>query len=182
MTLRPTSRLGDRRHLRAVPSGDGLGLSGERPQPSGSGHSCRRYRDGRLRRGRPGARLAWRSVGRSVGAVRHARGVVRALLSPSYGVVCWRLHGVLAMKDRLATVGVWSVLPGRPDPAGRRHRVRRNQRLASGDGALPSLLHADMSELTGTTQGHRRRRRRGHRRYRGTGRPGHRCSRFRSGS
>jgi phosphate transport system permease protein len=25
-----------------------------------------------------------------------------------YGVVCWRLYGVLAMKDRLATVAIWS--------------------------------------------------------------------------
>lgn len=25
-----------------------------------------------------------------------------------YGVVCWRIHGIVVMKDRLATVGMWS--------------------------------------------------------------------------
>src|ERR1700722_17844801 len=25
-----------------------------------------------------------------------------------YGVVCWRLYGILAMKDRLATAAIWS--------------------------------------------------------------------------
>lgn len=31
-----------------------------------------------------------------------------AAFTTLYGVVCWRLHGILVMKDRLATVGMWS--------------------------------------------------------------------------
>ncbi len=30
------------------------------------------------------------------------------LFLPIYGVLCWRLHGVLIAKDRLATVGIWT--------------------------------------------------------------------------
>ena len=35
-----------------------------------------------------------------------------------YGVVCWRAHGILSMKDRLATVAIWIGALLRHDPAG----------------------------------------------------------------
>ena len=67
-----------------------------------------------------------------------------------YGMLCWRLHGILVAKDRMATVGIWAgalsghVHPGRGDPL---RDPPRGFSAVFDD--FPHFLTADMTHLGG---------------------------------
>jgi phosphate transport system permease protein len=65
-----------------------------------------------------------------------------------YGIVCWRAHGILLMKDRLATVAVWigALLAMIPLGAVIGYVIVKGARVALA--GFPHFFVADMSQLT----------------------------------
>ncbi len=66
-----------------------------------------------------------------------------------YGVLCWRLHGVLAMKDRLATVAIWSGALVALAPLVAVIAFVVHQGLPVVFARFPHFLYADMSKVGG---------------------------------
>lgn len=68
-----------------------------------------------------------------------------------YGVVCWRAHGIIVMKDRLASVAVWigALLAMIPLGAVIGYVIVKGFSVAMGD--FPHFFVADMSQLTGSS-------------------------------
>ena len=67
-----------------------------------------------------------------------------------YAVLCWRLHGVLAMKDRLATIAMWSgsLMALVPLVAVIFYVVEQGAPVVFA--SFPHFLYADMSKVGGT--------------------------------
>jgi phosphate transport system permease protein len=70
------------------------------------------------------------------------------LFFPIYAVVCWRAHGVLLTKDRVATVAVWSggVIAMVPLVAVIGYVILKGASVALGD--FPHFFTSDMTNLT----------------------------------
>jgi len=69
-----------------------------------------------------------------------------------YAVLCWQLHGVLAMKDRLATVGMWSCALAALIPLAAVLVYVAIKGLPVAMAHFPHFFYADMSQLTGTSK------------------------------
>lgn len=65
-----------------------------------------------------------------------------------YGVVCWRAHGILSMKDRMATVAIWigALFAMIPLGAVIGYVIFKGMTVALAD--FPHFFVADMSQLT----------------------------------
>jgi phosphate transport system permease protein len=132
-------------------SGNGLGFSADRPN-----RRVRVTRAAAIEMGSSAvAALALVYLAFQLGGVSAPFGMLVAwfvLFVAIYAVLCWRLHGVLAMKDRLATVGVWSCSLAALIPlvAVLVYVVIRGWPVAMAH--FPHFFYADMSKLTGTSK------------------------------
>jgi phosphate transport system permease protein len=140
---------------RATPESD-TSPHGQRSSPDRPNRRVRVTRAGAVEMGGSAvAALALVYLAFQLGGISPPLGILVAwfvVFVAIYGVLCWQLHGALVMKDRLATVGMWSCALAALIPLLDVLAYVAFKGLPVAMAHFPHFFYADMSQLSGSSK------------------------------